>query len=71
MVARNPELFAEEKPSEMETFNNGFFELDERDIDSAAQERRTRSQKELELIYKVSELIKLDIDLSEFINKFR
>ena len=63
------EFLAEEKASEIEKTHNGFLELDERDIDSASQERRTRSQKELELIYKVSELIKLDIDLSEFINK--
>jgi len=63
------EFFPGEKPSDGKKIDNGFFELDEQEIELEAQERRTRSQKELELIYKVSELIKLDINLSEFFNK--
>jgi pSer/pThr/pTyr-binding forkhead associated (FHA) protein len=63
------ESLANENALEGKIVDNGFFELDEQEMDLAAQERRTRSQKELELIYKVSELIKLDITLSEFIDK--
>jgi pSer/pThr/pTyr-binding forkhead associated (FHA) protein len=61
------EEFSKTKPGEKDQTN--FMGFREQGSDSAKEERRSRSQRDLELIYKVSELIKSDIGLAEFIDR--
>ena len=54
---------------EAKKLETDFIEACERQTDPVTQDRRARSRKELELIFKVSELIKQNISLTGFIDK--
>lgn len=56
-------------PLEAQKIDTDLIVVEDGEIELPSQERRSHSQQELELVYKVSELIKLDISLSGFIDK--